>query len=393
MSAGPRPSGPPPSGPTWYGHSRDTRSAVLVVHPGALGDLVQAVPAFAALRAAVGAAELAILVGATHRGFVSDLELFDRVLPFDDSAAYHGGPLRRLAVLARTAHQAWGVRPAACAVFKAAPVYAALALASGARVRSGLTRGGYTARALTHAVPLTAHAHWEDRYAALAAATLAALGVEQDGSASAPADARHAAERYWPGASSSSANRPGAGESDTVRIGIAPGGARNVKADLPQKRWPAERFAEVARRLAAGRPGARVVLLGARTDRAEADAVRRALPEMPVDDEVGRTTVVGAQSTIARLSVFLTNDSALLHVAATTTTPTVAVFGPTDPRAICPRAASVRAAWRPAGPLPCYDDLTGVTQPCVTPCCIERVDVEAVYAEAARALGGPTPPR
>jgi ADP-heptose:LPS heptosyltransferase len=209
---------------------------LLVIHPGALGDLVQALPAFAALRAAFGP-ETALLVGASHAAFVADLGLFGRLLTFDDAVAYHGAAGGRLRVLARAARDARAFRPAACAVFKAAPVYAALARASGARVRVGLTHGRLAAPLLTTAVPLTAHSHWESRYAAVAAAL---------GAAALP-DAAAA----WPATAAGAAR--GAEDHAGVVIGIAPGGARNVKADLPQKRWPAARFAEVAARLAGRR--------------------------------------------------------------------------------------------------------------------------------------------
>lgn len=366
---------------------------LLVVHPGALGDLVQAMPAMARLRDHAGPATL--LVGASHAAFMRGTGLFDHVLAFDDATAYHGAARARLRVLAAAARRARGARPDVCAVFKASPVYAALAALSGARRRVGLTRGHVGAQLLTDPVWVTRFGHWEDRYAAVAASGVAALtrvatarvataGVAPPRSldlSPAGLPSRDAAGLGWPALEPS---EPAVARGPV--IAVAPGGARNAKADLPQKRWPAARFAAVARQLAARHPSATFVLLGAPGDRADADACLALCPALPVRDLVGHTSVAEARAAIAGCTLFLGNDSALLHVAATTGTPAVAVFGPTDPRAICPRAPTVTPVWQPARDRPCFDDVTGAVAPCRVPCCMDRVDVARVVGAAEAAL-------
>jgi ADP-heptose:LPS heptosyltransferase len=107
-----------------------------------------------------------------------------------------------------------------------------------------------------------------------------------------------------------------------------------------------------------------------------------------VVDLVGRTSIPVARAVVERLDAFLCNDSGLLHVAATTRTPVVAVFGPSDPREACPRRAGVEWVWEPARATPCLDARDGRLRPCVVPCCIERASVAAVVARLAHALGG-----
>ncbi len=342
---------------------------VLLVHPGALGDLVQALPAFGAVRAGFAAAHVTLLTDAPLAGLARRTRLFDEVIGFDAAVAYHGSTAARLGLLARLALAVRRGRPDAVGVFKGAPVYAALAAASGARRRVGLARG--VGRALlSHPVAFDPGRHHEDRHLDVAAA----LGADPG---------RRAAAEWPAGASPVPAEvraraRP--------LIGIAPGGARNAKQDTPTKRWPAPRFAALARDLAAAHPAAAFVLLGGAGDRAEVDAVRAALPADRVVDLAGQTDVAAARRAISDLDVYVGNDSGLMHVAATTGTPAVIPFGPTDPRVIAPRAPAVRAVWRPAADPPCYDEVTGAHRPCRAPCCIERVQVGEVRAAVDAAL-------
>lgn len=349
---------------------------VLLVHPGALGDLVQAFPAFGAVRAAFAHARVMLLTDRALADLGRGTGLFDEVLGFDASVAF-GGTLRaRLRLLASLAAAVRRARPDAVGVFKGAPVYAALAAVSGARRRVGLARGAGSAL-LTHPIAIDPARHHEDRFLDVARALGADPAVRIAAawparSTPIPADVRADA---WP------------------LVGIAPGGARNAKQDVPAKRWPAARFAELARELRAAHPGAQFVLLGGPSDRAEVDEVRGALGDRGVVDLCGRTDVPAARAAIADLDVFVGNDSGLMHVAATTRTPAVIAFGPTDPRAIAPRAPGVRAVWDPVADPPCYNDVTGVQRPCAKLCCIERVQVRAMRAAVDAALGAASPAR
>lgn len=344
---------------------------VLLVHPGALGDLIQALPALGAVRAGLPRAHVVLLTDQSLAGFATQTGLFDVVRGFDMAAAYTGSAGGRLRVLAALATQARRARPDVAGVFKGAPVYAAVALASGARRRAGLARGIGCAL-LTHPVPVDPARHHEDRYLDV----VAALGL----------DGGRRADAAWPRVSS---HIPASVRARAwPLVGLGPGGARNAKQDMATKRWPAERFAALGRELAADLPDAAFVLLGGAGDRAEVDLVRAALPPGRVIDLAGRTDLAAARSAIALLDVYVGNDSGLMHVAATTATPAVIAFGPTDPRVIAPRAAGLRAVWRPVDRPPCYDEVDGTHRPCRTPCCIERVAVRDVRAAVDAALAG-----
>jgi ADP-heptose:LPS heptosyltransferase len=133
-----------------------------------------------------------------------------------------------------------------------------------------------------------------------------------------------------------------AGQGGRPLLALAP------TANWTAKEWPAERFAEVARRLTApGAPsaGAQVMVAAAPS---EADRARRlvaALPAETVIDLIGRTgDAATAAAGLARADLFIGNDSGLMHLAAAAGVPTLGLFGPGFPEIYGPwgpRAAVV----------------------------------------------------
>jgi heptosyltransferase III len=116
------------------------------------------------------------------------------------------------------------------------------------------------------------------------------------------------------------------------------------------KQWRAERFAEVARRLTASGgplPGARVVVLAAGHERAQAEPLLNAIPESRLIDLVGQVDLLTAAAVLRRCTLFIGNDTGLMHIAAACGTPTLGLFGPSPSRQYAPwgrRAAFVCSA-------------------------------------------------
>ncbi len=120
---------------------------------------------------------------------------------------------------------------------------------------------------------------------------------------------------------------------------LAPGG--NAEA----KRWPHDRFAAVARRLAnSALPNARIVVLSAAARDAELAA--RIVSSLGADG-VSATDLAGpdllaAAALAERATLCLGNDNALTHIAAAMGAPTLTLFGPTDERVRAPRGPRTR---------------------------------------------------
>jgi heptosyltransferase III len=97
------------------------------------------------------------------------------------------------------------------------------------------------------------------------------------------------------------------------------------------KQWRAERFAELGRRLtAADGPfaGARVAVFAAAHERPQAEALLAAIPPERTIDLIGRTGLLTAAAVLRRCTMFVGNDTGLMHLAAASGVPTLGLFGP-----------------------------------------------------------------
>lgn len=129
-------------------------------------------------------------------------------------------------------------------------------------------------------------------------------------------------EPAWPGLSSPPDPFKKFGLPDSGLFGVNPGSA------WPTKCWPAARYAEVIKRLHEER-GLRAVIVGGPRERGVAAEVERLAGPGTCFDLAGRTDLGELMAVIRRMSLFITNDSGPMHIAAAYGVPTVAVFGPT----------------------------------------------------------------
>ena len=102
----------------------------------------------------------------------------------------------------------------------------------------------------------------------------------------------------------------------------------------PAKRWPAERFAELAALLQKSH-GVEIAVTGTDRDREAAVIIGKGL-RRPAALLAGKTTLRELLSVMAAASVFVTNDSGPMHMANALRVPIVALFGPTDPAVTAP---------------------------------------------------------
>jgi heptosyltransferase II len=163
-------------------------------------------------------------------------------------------------------------------------------------------------------------------------------------------------------------------------VGMAPGAAYGQA-----KQWPPDRMAAVAAE-AARRDAATVVLVGASHDREAARAIESWLrlhaPDVAerVVNLTGRTSLGALIGVVARLHVFVSNDSGAMHLAAALGRPVVAIFGPTDERATRP-LGSHHLIHVPVFCRPCMLRDCPIDHRCMT-----RISSEVVYAAVAAAL-------
>ncbi len=290
-----------------------TPERILIIRPSALGDVCRSVPVLCSLRRAFPAARIDWLVQDTFAEAISAHPALSNPLPF---ARKRFGRWASPAGMGALAHWLRDLGRANydlvldCQGLLRSAIFAQ---ATGAPRRIGHADARELAwAAYTNRVPPGTSPHTVDRMLELAAA------------AGAPpvADMR----LYAPAAGAALFERePRLAPGRTIVI--AP------TSRWPGKRWPAARFADVARGLLARQtPDPPVVaIVGSARERDQCEPLLDMAGTDPrVVDLVGRTTVAELMALIERASLVLANDSAAVHIAVGFSRPLVAIYGPTD---------------------------------------------------------------
>lgn len=173
----------------------------------------------------------------------------------------------------------------------------------------------------------------------------------------------------------------------------------HVSAGNPFRRWPAGAFEDLAVRLAEGGANRRIILTSGPS---EADAAARigagARSRLGPSGarrivQIGELSLPELRAAVQRASLYIGGDSGPLHVASTTATPIVALFGPTLAERSAPwRSRSATTIAVDAGPLPCRPCEQRRCEPGDFRC-LSRLAPQAVAEAAERALAigdGPT---
>lgn len=273
---------------------------LLIVRLGALGDIVHAVPAVAALRAAYPDARIDWLVDAKHRPFLDLVPVIDRIVLVERAS------LSGWVDVTRRLRQ---TRYDIALDFQGLLKSAVLARASGARRVLGFS--------IWHLREKTARPFYSESVEAEGGHViqknlrlLEALGIQTDRVEFPLADV------------------PSRAADDVVAAAAGAGIALiNPGAAWPNKRWEALRFGEVAAFLRDVRGLAPFVLWGPGEETlaqavvaASSGAARQAPP----------TEIADLVALCRRASLMISGDTGPLHIAAAVGTPIVSLFGPTD---------------------------------------------------------------
>lgn len=171
------------------------------------------------------------------------------------------------------------------------------------------------------------------------------------------------------------------------RVILVPAGARNLLRDDALRRWPIEHYVALAENLLAA--GIEVLLAGGPDDTWASPyfaEVRRGAPKDRFADLIGASTLVETLSLFDSAAVTVTHDTGPLHMAGITSTAIVAIFGPTDPHGRLPQRENAVAIWGGEGFAcrPCYDGTEYA--PCAHNGCMAQVSPEMVLSQVEKLL-------
>jgi heptosyltransferase-2 len=118
----------------------------------------------------------------------------------------------------------------------------------------------------------------------------------------------------------------------------------------PAKQWPVAHFAELAQKI--NQIGGQVLIFGSDKDRSDGDAIAES--NSNVINLCGETTIEGAVDLIGSTHIAVTNDSGLMHVAASVGIPLVSIYGSSSPLFTPPLTDKAIVEWLKLECAPCF---------------------------------------
>ena len=166
----------------------------------------------------------------------------------------------------------------------------------------------------------------------------------------------------------------------------------NASDLLPLRKWPTDRFKVLAERILAAYPQALIVLTGAPSERAAAEAVCRELGSPRVISMAGETSLPELLTLYSVADVLVTNDSGPGHFASLTPVHAIVLFGPETPRLFGPLSSSSTVIWKELACSPCVSVFNHRLSPCRNNVCMQSISVDEVFdaVTAAVASSGPS---
>ncbi|MBI6546395.1 MAG: glycosyltransferase family 9 protein [Cyanobacteria bacterium NC_groundwater_1444_Ag_S-0.65um_54_12] len=348
---------------------------ILFIHFGGIGDVILAFPALQSLRETFPAARITTLVEPRAKGIKAFSPAIDEVLTFAAKARPTVGEL--LDLVGQLRHGAFDLGIAS----GRSPVMPALLWLAGIRWRIGYA-ANCLAWTLSRAIPLQTQQYAGNMYYDLIV-PLVKIPPRLPQVALAPEDRAWAVEFLV---------RRGVVDGDRLVV-IHPGASRMAELRGIHKTWSPANWVELIQRLKSA--GFQLVLAGGPDDEEVIKTILAGLFWHSAGDKVhlayGQTNSLGQLAAlIQRGQLLIAVDSAPMHLGVAVGTPTVALFGPTDPQKLLPAGTMHQAVHVTGLPCrPCLWDRRNTT--CHELTCLNSLAVEQVLQAVWRALPNQVP--
>ena len=289
---------------------------ILAVRLDHMGDVLFCTPAFRRLRSTFPQAHIALLVDPANRAVVEGTGLFDSIIPFASpwfSRRPERPAWRSVSEIVRVIRQGrfdlaidfrGDIRTIALLRLAGVPERIGYGVAGGAFMLTRCPEYRRGRHEVEHSLALVPGGPDGASVERIERIHYSPEQMETAEALLGPQDAGHNARRQGP------------------LIGL------QVSAGFPTKRWPAERFAELAGRLGR-RQGGRVVIVGSEAERAELEAFATGIDPAP-RVAAGRTDLPTLAALLDRLDLFIGNDSGPTHIAAAMGRPTLFLWSGTN---------------------------------------------------------------
>jgi len=159
----------------------------------------------------------------------------------------------------------------------------------------------------------------------------------------------------------------------------------NASELLPQRRWPAENFARLARAVLATWDDVLILITGAPEEAPEAERLQAEVSHPRLVSFAGRQRLEELPRLYALSRLMITNDSGPGHFAAVTGLPVIVLFGPETPALYGP-LGNARTMTAGLACSPCVSAANHRKTACSKPLCMSAITPEQVFAEVRTVL-------
>jgi len=158
----------------------------------------------------------------------------------------------------------------------------------------------------------------------------------------------------------------------------------NCSDMLPLRRWPTEKYIELAQRLTAAYPELYVGVTGSPSEAKAAASMVERIGSKHCFSLAGRTTLRQLLVIFGLADVLVTNDSGPAHFAALTPIDVVTLFGPETPQLYGARTPRNHVFWQALACSPCVSALNQKFSACRNNLCMQHIDVDAVFNKVCK---------
>lgn len=155
---------------------------------------------------------------------------------------------------------------------------------------------------------------------------------------------------------------------------------------LPIRRWPDQRYVELANRLLDYDPAICIALTGVESERTDAESLANEIGSDRCVSVAGQTTLTELFALYSLSAVMVTNDSGPAHYAALTPVDVVTLFGPESPDVFGARSTKSHLMWAGLACSPCVNAFNQRVTTCTNNQCMQAIGVDEVYEKVVSVL-------
>jgi ADP-heptose:LPS heptosyltransferase len=265
---------------------------------------------------------------------------------------------------------------------------AILTYLSGAKVRAGLhsftDESPYVGDLMTHRLVYNPHLHTSQMFETmvesieLSANDLPRLNIESS-------ELRPVESRFVPNPEElkefKAVLEKEAGTSDYKPLVLINANASDM---LPLRRWPSERYEELAKKLIEKFPSFHIAFTGSSDESAKASEIVKGVGSPRCFSMTGKTTLKQLMMLYALSDILITNDSGPAHFASLTDIKVITLFGPETPKLFGAIGPNSHIIWKNIPCSPCVSAYNNRYSVCKSNVCMQRITVDEVFELVCR---------